>query len=172
MKKITFRLLPQSVERAERKLKRAEAEWDKKIDELLKRLADLGAGKARVGFSKAIYDGKKDVSVSVKQIKNGYSIVADGESVLFIEFGSGVRYGYGHPKPMQYGPGTYPSTKGRRDSGGNVYLNWEHPNGWWTPKDAGGIHTYGNPPSATMYCTAQELEREILNIAKEVFHGS
>lgn len=172
MKKITITLSPQSVGRAAKKLKRADAEWNRKIDELLKRLAELGVEKAEVGFSKAVYDGKKDISVSVKQIENGYAVLAEGESVLFIEFGAGARYGYGHPKPMQYGPGTYPSTKGRRDSEGNFHLNWEHPNGWWTPKEAGGEHTYGNPPSAAMYHAAQDMEREIASIAKEVFNGS
>lgn len=160
MKKITMELTPTSTNRAIKELQKLDAEWDRKIDEVIRRLAEIGATKASLGFSRAVYTGDNDVSISVEPIENGYSIIASGEAVLFIEFGSGVTYGYGHPKPMQYGPGTYPG-KG----------HWDDPNGWYLPKDADGTHTYGNPPSATMYQTGKELQQEILRIAREVFAG-
>lgn len=172
MKKISIALSVESVADAIKQIEELDRKWDEKIDTLIKRLAELGAKKAEVGFSKALYDGKKDIHISVEPRENGYAIVASGESVLFVEFGSGVTYGYGHPEPMQYGPGTYPSEKGRRDSDGTFYKNWEHPKGWWLPKDKGGGHTYGNPPSATMYKTSKELQGEILTIAREVFGDS
>ena len=160
MKKITVELNATSINKAIREIKKLDAEWDRKIDEVIRRLATLGATKASLGFSRAIYTGEKDISISVEPIENGYSIIASGESVLFIEFGSGVTYGYGHPDPMGYGPGTYPG-KG----------HWDDPNGWYLPKSKGGLHTYGNPPSATMYQTGKELQQEILRIARGVFTG-
>lgn len=162
MKKISLELNARSINGAIKEIKRLDAEWDRKIDTLLKKLASMGATKASLGFSRAAYSGDNDVTVSVEQNADGYVIKAAGEAVLFIEFGAGVTYGYGHPDPMQYGPGTYPSNKG----------HWNDPKGWWLPKSAGGGHTYGNPPSATMYYTAKELSEEILRIAKEVFNGS
>lgn len=162
MKTISFELTATSVNRAIKEIEELNAEWDRKIDTVLKRLAEIGGTKASLGFSRAVYTGDNDVAVSVEQIGNGYAIKASGEAVLFIEFGSGATYGYGHPKPMEYGPGTYPSKKG----------HWNDPNGWHIPKSAGGGHTYGNPPSATMYYTAKDLQGEILRIAKEVFDGS
>lgn len=160
MKKITVELNTASINRAIKKIRKLDAEWDRKIDEVIRRLAELGATKASLGFSRAVYTGDNDVSISVEPIENGYAIIAAGEAVLFIEFGSGVTYGYGYPAPMDYGPGTYP---GRG--------HWDDPNGWYLPKDKGGTHTYGNPPSATMYQTGKELQQEILRIAREVFAG-
>lgn len=160
MKKITIELNPTSINKAIKDIRKLNAEWDRKIDEVTRRLAEIGATKASLGFSRAVYTGDNDVSISVEPIENGYSIIASGEAVLFIEFGSGVTYGYGHPAPKNYGPGTYP---------GNGH--WDDPKGWWLPKDKGGLHTYGNPPSATMYQTGKELQQEILRIAREVFTG-
>lgn len=160
MKKIAIELNAHSINKAIKEIKKLDAEWDRKINEVLRRIAEIGATKASLGFSRAVYTGDNDVSVSVEPIENGYSIIASGETVLFIEFGSGVTYGYGHPEPMEYGPGTYPG-KG----------HWDDPNGWYLPKSKGGEHTYGNPPSAAMYRTGKELQQEILRIAREVFAG-
>lgn len=160
MKKIAIELNAHSINKAIKEIKKLDAEWDRKINEVLRRLAEIGATKASLGFSRVVYTGDNDVSVSVEPIENGYSIIASGEAVLFIEFGSGVTYGYGHPEPMEYGPGTYPG-KG----------HWDDPNGWYLPKSKGGEHTYGNPPSAAMYRTGKELQQEILRIAREVFAG-
>ena len=160
MKKIAIELNAHSINKAIKEIKKLDAEWDRKINEVLRRLAEIGATKASIGFSRAVYTGDNDVSVSVEPIENGYSIIASGEAVLFIEFGSGVTYGYGHPEPMEYGPGTYPG-KG----------HWDDPNGWYLPKSKGGEHTYGNPPSAAMYRTGKKLQQEILRIAREVFAG-
>ena len=139
MKKIEFELNSHSIDRAIKQIRKLDAEWDRKIDTLLQRLASIGATKASLDFSRAVYTGDNDVYVSVEPIENGYSIIASGEAVLFIEFGSGVTYGYGHPAPMEYGPGTYPGEG-----------HWNDPKGWYLPKEKGGTHTYGNPPSATM----------------------
>lgn len=160
MKKIAIELNAHSINKAIKEIKKLDAEWDRKINEVFRRLAEIGATKASLWFSRAVYTGDNDVSVSVEPIENGYSIIASGEAVLFIEFGSGVTYGYGHPEPMEYGPGTYPG-KG----------HWDDPNGWYLPKSKGGEHTYGNPPSAAMYRTGKELQQEILRIAREVFAG-
>lgn len=158
MKKITVELDAKSINKAIRDIRKLDAEWNRKTNEVIRRLAEIGATKASLGFSRAVYTGDNDVSISVKPIENGYEIIASGEAVLFIEFGSGVTYGYGHPEPMGYGPGTYPG-KG----------HWNDPNGWHLPKSKGGTHTYGNPPSATMYQTGKELQQEVLRIAQEVF---
>ena len=93
---------------------------------------------------------------------------ASGEEIAFIEFGTGITYGGGHPNPVVYddgtaiqmGKGTFPSTKG----------HWDDPNGWWYPiGDGNYIHTYGNPPTASMYNTARAIEQQAESIAREVF---
>lgn len=163
MPTIKVSLNKQSVDKAIKELNAYKNSIGRKLDELCKRLAAIGATNVSLGYSRAVYTGKKDVNVSVEKTQNGYAIVAEGETVLFLEFGAGVTYGYGHPKPevdgVHMGPGTYPDGKG----------HWDDPKGWWIPSEAGGGHTYGNPPSAAMYQTAKDLRDIILDIAKEVF---
>lgn len=134
---------------------------EEKARELAERLAALGATVASIRFSRAVYTGKKDVDVTVEALPNGYKVKADGESVLFIEFGSGVTYGYGHPEAGEFGmgPGTYPDGKG----------HWDDPKGWYLPKSAGGGHTFGNPPAMPMYEARKAIEQELPRIVKEVF---
>lgn len=134
---------------------------EEKARELAERLASLGATVASIRFSRAVYTGQKDVDVSVEEMPTGYKVKADGESVLFIEFGSGVTYGYGHPEAGEFGmgPGTYPDGKG----------HWDDPKGWYLPKSAGGGHTFGNPPAMPMYEARKAIEQELPRIVKEVF---
>ena len=89
--------------------------------------------------------------------ENGYTVRASGEDVLFIEFGAGARYGYGHPEAAEngMGPGTYPG-KG----------HWDDPNGWTIPN---GQHTYGNRPGMPMYNAVKTIEQQIEQIVREVF---
>lgn len=159
--KITTDLSQKSLTKAIKDLKRYKKWIETNCKELAYRLAVLGATNVTFGFARAIYTGPKDVQVYVEETPGGYTIVADGESVAFIEFGAGVTYGDGHPQNAQFGtgPGTFPGGKG----------HWNDPNGWWLPQNKGGEHTYGNPPNAVMYQTAEDLRNEIYRIAKEVF---
>ena len=152
---------PASIQAAIRELESYQRWLFEKAEELARRLADKGLINISLGYGRAIYTGDKDVSVTVEQRSiNTYAIVASGETVLILEFGAGVRYGYGHPNPtvngVQMGPGTYPNAKG----------HWDDPKGWYTPD---GEHTFGNPPSMTMYETAKGLREELTKIAREVF---
>lgn len=129
---------------------------------LVQRLAEIGFSVAKATFSTAVCDGTNDVSVSIEQRgETACAVVATGEATLFLEFGSGVTLGYGHPLAGEYGmgPGTYPDGKG----------HWDDPRGWYLPKEKGGGHTYGNPPSGAMYSAVKEIELEFARIAQEVF---
>lgn len=131
---------------------------EEKANQICERLASIGAVRASLGFSRAIYNGTNDVGVTVVPIQGGYAIHATGNAVLFIEFGSGATYGYGHPEPEGYGPGTY-----NPDS-----PNWSNPKGWWY---GNGEHTFGNPPAQAMYDAKQEIIRAIEQVANEVFNS-
>lgn len=161
MKKIVVPLSVSGIQKLQGELKKYHRWQQEKAMELAERLATLGATTASIRFSRATYTGIKDANVSVEAIENGYSVKANGESVLFIEFGSGVTYGYGHPEANKYGmgPGTYPDGKG----------HWDSPNGWYLPKSKGGGHTYGNPPAMPMYEARKAIEQELPRIVKEVF---
>lgn len=153
---------PASVDAAVNEI-RDYSKWvQKKTKELSKRLAAIGVTLAAIEYSRVPYHGLKDVNLSIEigAKPNQYDIVAAGETVLILEFGAGVTYGYGHPQPSvegtPMGPGTYPSEKG----------HWDDPKGWYIP---GGEHTYGNPPSMAMYLTAKELRNRLLEVVQEVF---
>lgn len=145
-----------SVSRAQRRLDEYFADLIEKANTVCERLATIGAVRASLDFSRAIYNGTNDVAVTVEPIDNGYAIHATGNAVLFIEFGSGASYGYGHPEPEGYGPGTYPG-KG----------HWDDPNGWWYGNHE---HSYGNPPAQAMYNAKREIQAEVQRIADEVFN--
>lgn len=154
---------PSSVDAAIQELQDYKSWITKKAKEIARRLADIGAVNVSLEYSRSAYVGQKDVQITVEQIKpDTYAIEASGETVLFLEFGAGIRYGYGHPNPtldgIKMGPGTYPSDKG----------HWDNPRGWYIP---GGKHTYGNPPSAAMYITGKELRNRIEDVAREVFRS-
>lgn len=128
--------------------------------ELLERLSEFGVTTAQVKFSSAIYDGNNDVTVHWVRDGTKATIIANGKSVAFIEFGSGYRYGYGHPLSgeLGMGPGTWsdgPEGKGY----------WDDPNGWWYNHK----HTWGNPPAMAMYDAIVKISESIIQIATEVF---
>ena len=161
MKQVTFPLSVSGIERLQRSVEEYRAWQEQKAAELLDRLAMLGASTASIRFARATYTGLKDATVTVEPIAKRYVVKAEGQSVLFLEFGSGVRYGDGHPENAEYGmgPGTYPGGKG----------HWDDPKGWYLPKDKGGGHTYGNPPAMAMYEARKAIEQELIRIVKEVF---
>lgn len=157
-KKITIDLSAKSIDSAIKEVRKYKAWVLEKEKELRLRLATLGASVASIRFSTAIYNGTNDVTVRVDDNGNTATIYAEGESVAFIEFGAGAKYGYGHPQAGEFGvgPGTYPDGKG----------NWDKPKGWYIP---GGEHTYGNPPAMAMYGAVQTITEQVTMIAKEVF---
>ena len=138
------------------------ADWvEQKETELRSRLAARGATVASIQFARAVYNGTNDVSVRVDDTGSVAVIYAEGESVAFIEFGSGERYGSGHPQAGEFGfgPGTWsegPDGKG----------HWNNPKGWWYGH---GQHSYGNPPAMAMYNAVQAMTEDITQIAREVF---
>ena len=112
-------------------------------------VAQYGAEIAQTVFASAIYDGQNDVRVTAKPTESGAEVRASGNATLFIEYGSGAAFGYGHPRPGQYGPGTW--SRGPLGKG-----HWDNPNGWYYGH---GVKSRGNPPAAAMY----HAEREMLN---------
>ena len=161
MKIVVNPLDDKSVDNALKELKRYK-KWVQEKEALLRqRLAQLGESTASIKFSQAVYDGTNDVSVRVEDNGNKATIYAEGSAVLFIEFGSGAKYGNGHPEAGKfgYGPGTYsegPSGKG----------HWEDPNGWYY---AHGKRSWGNPPAMAMLNARDTMVEQLTAIAREVF---
>lgn len=178
MKTITIELSIESTQKALDYFENYKKRYFAMMDEICKRLAEYGLTNATAYFSEALYDGVKDVSVSVKKIRNGYSLIANGSTVLFLEFGTGIWWADDHPLAGELGMvrGSYGMGLGNNE--------------WWIysgqPGNAGGklvedpktgrVHpnstiTHGNPANMPMYNAAQDMRRQIRRIAKEVFNG-
>lgn len=170
---IQMKLNPTSIDNAIKELEAYKKWLTKKTSEFLKVLADEGMEIASVKFSNAQYDGTNDVSVSVEERgDNKVAVVAAGSSVLFIEFGTGIRYSEAHPEAAEHGMvrGEYGYKLGRLEKGwrykgdpgtnGEVITEGKH---------AGEVHTYGNPANMSMYLTIRELEDKFEEIARRIY---
>ena len=154
-----------SISRAISDLEGYKSDFKKKADELCMRLASAGAVIASMSYASVgefvSDDGPPQYSINVEQKGDSFFLTAEGEDVLYLEFGSGDRYGWGHPDvdfaDGHYGPGTN-SVKG----------HWDDPKGWWTPQ---GHHTYGNAPTAGMWRAKEEIIDNVQRMAEEIFNG-
>ena len=88
--KIKVRLSDAGLRDAERQIQEYKTTLNKKAQEFAKALADKGLDVAKVRFANAEYAGSNDVSCRVEQNGNTCTIIAEGNSVAFIEFGTGA----------------------------------------------------------------------------------
>lgn len=174
MPKISMTLDKASIADAQKQLQAYKTRLHAKGRELTKRLAEEGLEVARIRFMTARYDGVHDVATSVREGSPGRFIIeARGQSVLFIEFGTGVmnpehpqadelgmhhgEYGKGQGKLEQWGyygaGGTHGRLKRQADGEDSLYL------------------TKGNPPAMAMWDAARHIEKRLLAVAREVFTG-
>lgn len=162
MRQIEFNPFDKASVAAAVKAVKDEKAWIKaKEKELRLRLATVGATVASIRFSRAFYDGVKDVTVRVTNKGNTATIYANGKSVAFIEFGSGAKYGSGHPMGGQFGlvPGSWSTAPGGKG-------HWDNPNGWYY---APNQKSWGNPPAMAMVDARDEIVEQVAAIAREVF---
>lgn len=151
-----------SIEAARQMVQRYKNDFALKEQEFTRRLAEIGVQVAQAGFSMADYDGVNDVSVSMVKTSNGYTVVASGETVGFIEFGTGVKNPEWDNTGMDYTPpahGTYGKGLGK------------NPWGWWF-KAGDGVaarHTYGNHPAEAMRTARDQIVERVMQIAREVW---
>lgn len=127
----------------------------------VKRLAEIGVSVATTGFELADYDGINDVQVTMTQSGTNATVTAFGETVGFIEFGTGVRNPEWDNSGMEYTPpkhGTYGKGFGAR------------PHGWYfKPGEGAAQHTYGNPPAEAMRTARDVMIEKVTQIAREVW---
>ena len=149
---------------AERELRELAERVQRLETELPKRLAALGLSIAEARFAEAAYDGTKDVSCRIEGDGNAVVLVAEGQTVGFIEFGTGVTHP-GHPKDP-YGHGTYGKGYGARDYW--KYRGEPGTNGRPSTSQAGYVWTTGNDPARAMLSASEEMRERILDIVREV----
>lgn len=173
-KTIRLNLTGRSIGRAIREVEAYKAKLTERARTLCARLADIGLNVASVRFANAQYDGTNDASVTVEPTDKGCKIVASGNAVCFIEFGSGVHYNAGGaypiPKPSGVsGIGQYGHGYGADDSWS--YAGDPGTNGKPYTNALGQerVLTHGNPARMPMYMALSEMHDEVERIAREVF---
>ena len=161
-KVIRMSLSYSSIDDAIKELKSFRKSIDQKKDKLLEELGKIGVKEASVRFTTAMYDGVNDSNVTLKSSKNGYTIVAEGKAVAFIEFGAGVYHNSGEPYPDPrpdgiVGIGEYGKGYGKRQA-------------WGYRNESGELTiTHGNPAAMPMWYASEEMRSKIEKIFKEVF---
>lgn len=150
-----------SITDAINQLKQYKKDFLAKEEIFVRRLAEIGVSVASTGFATADYDGINDVVVTLEQQGNRAAVIASGETVGFIEFGTGIRYPEWDNTGMEYTPpkhGTYGKGYGAR------------PKGWYFSQGVGAAqHTYGNQPAEAMRTARDVMIEKVIQIAREVW---
>jgi hypothetical protein len=157
MKTITLELSKASCDKAVKELERYQKTIKPKLDEVCKRLAEIGKAEA-LSIINSIPVSEQNVveRVDVAQIDNGYKLVIEGEDVYFIEFGTGdgVVPHYETSVPVAWG--TW--------SEAHSQMLWK--NGFWYYDKV--MYT-GTKAYMPMYYAEKKMREEMPRIVKEVF---
>lgn len=171
MKNIQVNILdPKSIDKAIKELNKYKKEVENKTVTLVQRLTDLGANLVRVKIVEmgAYATGEllSGVDGYFSPTLNAGFIRVTSDHVAFVEFGTGV---VGQQNPHKSGEYLSLASWGYA-TGGKIFTTKDGRVGWIYPTDEGGFRfTEGMPSRPFMYETALELERQYMQIAKEVF---
>lgn len=172
--KIKVRLSDAGLRDAERQIREYETTLNKKAQEFAKSLADKGLDVAKVRFANAEYAGSNDVSCRVEQNGNICTIIAEGKSVAFIEFGTGAHHnGYGGELPPGVGAhGSYGKGQGANR---RWYYYGESGNAGTPVKEVDGKgqlnYTDGNEPAMAMWGAVEEMASQVEATWREVWNS-
>ncbi|MBR1749978.1 MAG: hypothetical protein IJ740_18950 [Ruminococcus sp.] len=181
MKKVKVYLTPKSLQKAIDEIKTYKKWLLEKTQEFLDELGKQGVDIAHARFEKAEYDGTKDFAVSLEtRDEKTVAIVAIGQSVLFLEFGTGVVYKDDHPEKPNgiLARGTYGKGHGKQQTWGfygddkgshGKYATTKLKTGEIVEKIPHVVLTHGNPANMCLYETRKELKEIILETAKRVY---
>lgn len=161
---------PKSIDKAIKKLNAYKLEVETKTRELAQRLIDLGADIVRMKIVEmgAYYSGEllSGVDGYYSPTLNAGFIRVTSDHVAFVEFGTGV---VGQQNPHKNGEYLSKASWGYA-TGSKIFTTQDGRVGWIYPTDDGGFRfTEGMESRPFMYETALELERQYMQIAKEVF---
>ena len=173
-KVIRFGLSPREIQSAIDAINQYKENFQRNVDTYRKRIAEEIAVYASAYFDGSVMDDvingtprKPDVTVDFSDNGSIAVVVAHGEDAVWCEFGAGVYHnGSVGSSPNPYGKdlgftiGSYGKGYGKKQV-------W----GYYTDPDTktGLVLTRGTPASMPMYNAAQEVLRQSVEIAREVF---
>lgn len=172
--KIKVRLSDAGLRDAERQIQEYKATLNRKARALAFRLSWLGLEVAKIRFENAEYAGSNDVKCHINQKDKTCTIVAEGKSVAFIEFGTGIHHnGYGGELPPGVGAhGSYGQGKGA----GRRWYYYGDPGNAGTYVDTvpgkGQLnYTDGNEPAMAMWGAVEEMASQVEATWREVWNS-
>ena len=157
MKRITIELSPSSCQKALEELKRYEREIRPKLDEVCRRLAEIGREEAvSIVDGIKLSEGNSVERVDVVKIGNGYKLVMEGKDVYFIEFGTGdgVSANYDTSVPVAWGSWSAEHSQ--------MLFKYGF---WYYDK----VRYTGTPAYMPMYYAEKKMREEMPREVKEVF---
>lgn len=157
MKTISIELSVDSCKKAVKELEKYQKDILPKLDEVCKRLAEIGKQEAlTIVDSIRLQEGNSVERLDVEKIDNGYKIVMEGADVYFIEFGTGdgVTPHYDTSVPVAWG--TW--------SAEHSQMLWNQ--GFWYYDK---VRYTGTPAYMPMYYAEKRMREEMPRIVKEVF---
>ena len=148
-------LNPNSIARAEKEIERIMKDIDRKVNLFIHELARIGQSAAQGAYGAA-------VSVSLVESENGVTISADGEAVVFLEFGAGSSTNsanmYANEMPFPVQRGSYSDA----NHGEYQATHYDH----WT---FGGVEMTAVEPRNGMQKAYEAIMQDIASVAKRVF---
>ena len=160
MKTITASLKPGDISRMIKSLEAYKQKFEKQRETFLRRIAEEGSAEASRVYG-------SEVSVSAVPTDTGYSIVANGKQVCFLEFGAGTTTNSSHPMAGEFTAQTgVPVEEGSysREHAMEyiVFGAWEWPrkSGNWMDRVE---------PQPGLWRAEQKIKDVVEKIAKEVF---
>lgn len=156
-------------------------ELEQKTEEIVRKLAEVGASRAREVLSTPAPGDSTDYGVPyVGEIKTSdgtceTEILWDGEDVAFVEFGSGIHYNGSageSPNPLGgelgYTIGSYGKGHGAEDS---WYYVKDAEDEWSALYGSGLQESFGTKAEMPLYKAELEIIQNIETVAEEVFGG-
>lgn len=154
MKTLVLELSPASCDKALKELEKYKREIEPKLDEVCRRVAEIGALVANSRM--VLSDGNTDVNITVEKMDGGYKLVMSGTDVYFVEFGTGSEVSSHYEVSVPVFSGSWSMEHAQQYA--------KH--GWWW---YGGEVMTGTPAYMPMYYAGKTMREEIPKIAKEVF---
>ena len=156
MRTIEISLTKTSIQKAINELERTKKSMQSKLREVAERLAEEGRNQAEMAYGHAI-------DVRVEEVEDGFVLSANGDAVVFLEFGAGYATDYTHPfAPTMAAAGVQiePGSWSRQHA--NQYAS----QGWWF---WGGRVYMAVQPMHGMLRASEEIKYLTDRVVKEVF---
>lgn len=162
---------PKSIGRAVRELERYADKLEESEGRIAEAVAEVGVKVVSDIFASAPYAGTKDILVRVESEGKEAEVLATGESVAFLEFGTGVVMGQGPTLPRPdgiVGLGQYGKGKGATPPWGYYGFEGDNPpEGTYYNEKKDVVITHGNPPAGALMRASIEMESQAEEIVRK-----